>query len=506
MMNQADLSDTKDLQTGVVTVTSFTSNSKNYLPEQLEVKFKFVLNQRGKAYAIVNSSGNCYALEVGGNQLNAIIYSLAYEAGNVLKKYELDELNQYLIAKAIMSGLVFHTYSRVAPTTDGGGIEIDLADEANTRIRIIDGNVQIIRDGSLIPFARNPKAKPMVMPAEYGDVRLLKKYVNCSHQDFVLLTAFIAYSLAHPKVKTSKFMFLVLLGASGAGKSFVAENIIIPLIDNSLVGIQSFPKDEKGLGVATQNSQVACFDNVRNLNVIMSDALCKLSTGNSLTSKKLYTDDDQHIISLHSAVVLNGVNSFVTEPDLAQRCLTIELKTMVNSERLSESEMVPELNAELPIIFRGVLNLIAGVLQKLPEAKVTHPERMLDFVRFLSAMELVDGVPCGVYQELYSSKLKEDQVDSLFDDPLAVAVIDFASNKSNFYKGKWSGMPQKLLSALHDLHKGNRFSGLPTIPSAFSKRLRFISAGLLAQGIRVEFIRAKDRIITIEILGDDNDY
>jgi len=481
-------------------MTLQTIVSSKQISTGFEERFQFVLNQHGKAYAITNDgSSNSLAYEIGGKAFNDIIQEAAFERGTLLKRNELDDTNSICKLKARRSGKIVDIFSRVAPFEDG--IELDVGDEENTRIKIGDGLVAVIKNGSIIPFARNPNSRPMPVSHSHGDIKLLKKHVNMSDPDFFMLTAFLAYTIATPKIKSSRFLFLVLLGNSGLGKSSICDNVIIPLVDNSIVGIQSFPKDEKELGITTQNSHIACFDNVRHLSTSMSDSLCKLSTGNSLSSRKLYSNDDQHVTHLHSAVVLNGINSFVTEPDLAQRCLTIELKPMAKENRKSDAQMMSELEIDLPIIFRGLLELIAAVLVQLPNVEVTDPERMYDFVRFLSAMEKVQGAPDGVYQGLYSSKLHEDQMTTLFNDPLGVAMMKFCS-KHDY----WQGLPNELLASLHDMFGNHRFiSGLPTNPSAFSKRLRFISANLLAQGIRVEFGRTKHRLITIEVLGGSND-
>ena len=121
-------------------------------------------------------------------------------------------------------------------------------------------------------------------------------------------------------------------------------------------------------------------------------------------------------------------------------------------------------------------------------------------------MELSQNVPVGVYQELYSSIVKDAQLESLSSNPLGAAIIDFAHNKNNFIGGKWMGMPSELLAALEAMQPKNRHSGLPPNAIALSKRLPPIRSGLATQGINVELSRGKHRTITITILGDDNDY
>lgn len=67
--------------------------------------------------------------------------------------------------------------------------------------------------------------------------------------------------------------------------------------------------------------------------------------------------------------------------------------------------MIKELEAEMPVIFRGLLNLISNVFKHLPEAKVTQPQRMYDFVHWLAEMEKAREMPDGALQSLYSKSL-----------------------------------------------------------------------------------------------------
>ena len=148
------------------------------------------------------------------------------------------------------------------------------------------------------------------------------------------------------------------------------------------------------------------------------------------------------------------------------------------------------------MIFRGLLDLIADILTHLPTVEVTSPERMIDFSRWLAAMERVHNAPPGAYQDLYSEALKESMLDSLMENPLAAAVMSFVTESS---KGDWSGTPTELLQELN-LLVGNRSrysQDWPQNPIALSKRLSPLIAALKRQGIKVTLGRGKERKITI---------
>lgn len=469
------------------------------LPYKLHLNLRLILNQHGKAFAIIrNIVGNVYVLAVGSKKFNAFLLEKVRNEGASLNKRALGELNEVLEAYAEQYGVVTNVYLRVAPIEDG--IEIDLGDEAHTRISITAGQVHIVTSGSKVPFYRTVNSKPMVMPAAFGNLKPLRKYLNTSSTDALLLTAWISYTLAHSKMPTSNFPILVLQGNQGSGKTSLCENVIIRIIDPSAIGVQVFPGNAKDLAIAGQNSHVLCFDNLRSFKAYMADALCIAATGGIITGRQLYTDSDQQATRLHVALVLNGIHQFIDQPDLAQRCLTIHLTPIEEAKRKSEVELAKEFDADLPEIMRGLFELIAGIFTHLPNVEITNPERMIDFVKWLAAMEMVDGAPAGTYQGLYSDSLNQGQLDTLMDNPLAAAIIEFTDE----LKGEvWSDTPSELLVELNSLvGRGTQFSrDWPQNPIALSKRIAGLQAGLLSQGVKIELTRGKQRTVTIRKMG-----
>ena len=142
------------------------------------------------------------------------------------------------------------------------------------------------------------------------------------------------------------------------------------------------------------------------------------------------------------------------------------------------------------------LQLIAEIFKYLPEAKVIHPERMINFVQWLAAMEMVNGAPEGVYQVNYSDCLQEAQLNSLLENPLAAAVYRFAERLNKC----WEGRPSDLLDELNADKTNNsvqRSADWPKSSESLSKRLRALRGPLKSQGVFIEFTRGKHRTITI---------
>ncbi len=446
----------------------------------------------GDAYAIFEDGGNCRALQIGGTEFRNLILVEHAKHGTILKPGEITDIVDQLSAHALVEGEKVDIFYRVAPIE--GGIALDLCDDKNTRVHVISGSVEVLSSGSSAFFKRTQVCSSLPLPAEKGDLSLFRKWLNLSDNDASLLTAYVAYTIAHPKVPSTKFPILVILGDQGTGKSFLVSNCILRLIDPTKLGLQVFPGNSKDLSIALNNTHVAAFDNMRNFNAKMSDFLCVASTGGKTSERKLYTNNELSLQPLHGAVIMNGIHSIVNHSDLAQRSLPIRTLPLSESDRRSETDILEEFNRELPLIYRGLLDQISKIFLHLENAEVTRPERMIDFVKWLAAMEIVDGKAPGEYQALYSTALHEAQLDTLLTNSLASAVIQFVQNTD-----RWSGTPTELLELLErQVSQSTRYDrDWPRSPISLSKRLNSLKASLKGQKIDVNFQRGKERTITI---------
>jgi len=444
-----------------------------------------------------DEAGNPTCYPLNGQDFRNWLQYHAYQHGDVLKAEDLSEIQSQLNAYARFEGEKMVVHLRAAQV-DENTVELDCADDDNIRVRLAAGEVTILKFGSEVLFYQSPTQQPLTIPAAEGNWRALLPFLNMAEQEKLLFIGWLTYILAHPRGKSVGYPVLVVKGEQGAGKSFLCKSIVRGLVDPNLSGIQLFPKDPKDLVISSQNAHVLIYDNLRKLTKEWSDVLCIAATQGTLSTRKLYTDSDENVMHLHAPVVLNGIHNFVEEPDLASRCLNIQLHPMDAERREHEAVLETRLNNSLPSIFRGLLELAAKGLQIADQTEVIHPERMLGYVRWLAALEQIMELPAGELQLAYRHNLSQTMLDTIQENLLAYTVLKFAKN---YIDVPWQGRPQDLLTTL-EAHAPRRLrshtSQWPQNAISLSKRLSALHKALTAQGVKLQLgERGKHRQITI---------
>jgi hypothetical protein len=459
--------------------------------------FRFFIRD-GCAYATEKSTSNSQAYKIRGPAFKATLRKLMHSKNPNVLPYadDLKDACSHMAALAELAVSKEPVWLRTAKIIDG--VEIDLGDSANTRVVVRAGKVEVVTKGSKTLFYHPPHMLPFGMPATKGDLGKLLPYLNLLEPDQWLLIVWIAYTLAHPKISTTNYVILTLRGNRGVGKSTLAW-ILAALTDPSVIGLQAFPSKLTDLAIASGNAHVLFFDNIRRFLTAMSDGLCTMSTSGYLANRMLYSDDQESVKKLHCACVLNGIHAFIVEPDLAQRCLPLTLLQLDPASRITESQMKAQFEKDQPEIFRGILDLIADIFTHLPSVNPIHNERMLDFVRWLTAAEKVLGFEVGYLQRRYSANLTGSMKAALEDDPLAINVIRFAKKHK-----KWSGTSTQLLAFLDnragpDVIATNRW---PKNAISLSLFLKGLQTQLSGAGVDIKIGKqGKTRQVTVDYTG-----
>ena len=125
---------------------------------------------------------------------------------------------------------------------------------------------------------------------------------------------------------------MVLSGEHGSAKSTFSA-ILRALLDPNTAPLRALPREDRDLFIAANNGHLLTFDNVSGLPPWLSDTLCRLATGGGFAVRQLYTDQDEVLFDATRPVILNGIEDFVTRPDLADRSLPLTLEPILEECR-----------------------------------------------------------------------------------------------------------------------------------------------------------------------------
>ena len=103
---------------------------------------------------------------------------------------------------------------------------------------------------------------------------------------------------------------------------------------------------------------------------------------------------------MRKPIVLNGISVIVTQQDLLDRCLHIELPTIRSRELASDME--DRFEAAQPQLLGALLDLFVQVLAVLPSVEIAHEHRprMTDFALLGEAVFRINGEPPGTFEPL----------------------------------------------------------------------------------------------------------
>ena len=299
-----------------------------------------------------------------------------------------------------------------------GNSYIHLGDGTSKAVEITPTGWRVTDDAP-VKFWQSSAMQSLPTPSSGGDVGLLWKYVNVNDKDRLLVLAWILESF-RPE---TPFLVLAISGQQGSAKSS-SQDKIRQLVDNNSVNLRVAPKSTEDIFVGAGLSWVVSFENLSHLTPAMQDALCTLATGGGYASRKLFTNDEENIISVKRPVIINSIPHVITAQDLTDRAINIEAPRVAGYLEVTEINKAWEIDK--PIIFGGLMDLFVSTLKGIDSVKgVDNSIRMIDFTRLGESMARSLEHDEGHFTSLYKANRLEGLSRSLEASPVVVALIEF---------------------------------------------------------------------------------
>ena len=390
-----------------------------------------------------------------------------------------------LAARAITEGDVRPVALRC--TRYEGDIYIDLCNEKRQAIKITKDGWSII-DTPPIRFRRRRGMKALPEPESGGSINDLRPFVNVrDEKSFVLLVSWLlAASGGH-----GPFPVLIVIGEQGTAKSTLMS-LMRQLVDPNAAPLRTLPREVRDLFIAANSAYVLGFDNLSNMRVWISDALCRLATGGGFATRTLYTDEDEMLFNAMRPIMMNGIENVAPRGDLIDRALVLTLEPIPDNERKTAKEVQAAFDAAAPRILGTLLDMMAHGLRRLPDTKLDSQPRMADFAEWVSACE-TKAWPEGTFMKAYKANRIDANEDVLAASVLATAVREFM-NQRNEADAPWEGTATEMLGFLRAFADENALNDRRIWPSTsrvLSERLRRDASALRQVGIIVEHKRGE---------------
>ncbi|EVT99043.1 hypothetical protein D018_2704 [Vibrio parahaemolyticus VP2007-007] len=164
---------------------------------------------------------------------------------------------------------------------------------------------------------------------------------------------------------------------------------------------------------------------------------------------------------------------------------------MNKGNRRPEQELKAELEASMPEILGALLTLASKALAVLPDVEVMHEARMMDYAKWIGALEKIWKLPEGKLQKVYAKNVESLMASGMADDSLTIAFTALLKKAG----GKpWKGKPSELLNKLQEFEESMY---LPKGAAALSAKIKGQESSLNANGIYFKFGRDADRYIMV---------
>lgn len=453
------------------------SNADKIVEMMLSDGYKLYLDDKSDPF-IVRPDSPMVARSIKSRQIRGYVSKLHWEVlHKSIQAHTVDSVVTTLEGIASSSGERKEVFNRVAYLD--GVIYYDVGDDKHV--------IEITKNGwsvkTLCPvlFRRYQHQIAQDLPIEGGDLKNICNYLNVSTEAHkILLTTYLPVSL-FPDIARQ---LLLMHGPQGSGKS-TALSLIRSLIDPSVIPLLTPPTSNLDISRDANHNYCFYLDNVSGIDQKLSDAMCRLVTGSSLTKRELYSDDEDVIYRLKRAVGLNGVAQFANNPDLLDRCLIVQLERISEQNRRLDNDLQELFNQEKPKLLGALYTAVSGILVSLDEVKgqgLTLP-RMADYYLHAATASHVIGYGVENFVKAYDQNVNEQNQESINASTVGILLLDFMTLRGD----RWEGSSSTLYTALSELADGNStLSKYPRSPAWIWRKIQEIRPTLESIGILAE--------------------
>ncbi len=379
-------------------------------------------------------------------------------------------------------------YNRVAQLKDE--IWYDLARDDGVVIKITGKGVEATKLDLNSPiFRKNQSLQSQVWPKRDDDKALdkLLDLLRIAHKDKLVfkLNLIALFLEAYP------IPMIVIGGVAGSFKTTTTafvKRIVDPTGQQKEDNVSNIPANIDDLILYLNNRYLGSFDNVSYISRERSDVFSRAITGNTNSKRKLYTNEDESILSFRRKIILNGIVPNLDYPDLQSRLIIYERDPVDEKSRLTEEQLNEKFEQLLPNVLGQIFLILhkAVFWHKSFKNDIKPKTRMSDFEVWGEVISRVIGYKENQFLDAYYEKLNEASISTQDYYPL-VTILDNFMKERDSYEGSATELHGSLsnLADTLDIDIHSKFVRFPKASNKLRKHFQEIDSLLRTNGLIV---------------------
>lgn len=299
----------------------------------------------------------------------------------------------------------------------GGAAWLDLGESGSVPLAEVD-------DDALPPAFFRPSGTlgmPAIEEAGPEAIEELRAFLGFEHGH--LWTCCVAWWMACLR-PVAPYPVLFLQGEADSGKSTLGELLRMVVDPRGLesLGLPKGAEALRNLAIQAEHAHVLFYDNISGLDGDLSDAFCRIATGDGFAIRSLYSDRDQVVFRAARPVLFTSIVDAIVRPDLLSRSLIAQLpaRATEGGRRVTPAELKAGVTSRLP----RVLGALVAAARGSQPAEVPSTIRMGGPAAFAAGAERALGLPPGSVVAAYlASRAKAHETEA--EDPLAEALLEY---------------------------------------------------------------------------------
>lgn len=391
-------------------------------------EFVPIIDKVGTRYIELKVNDIALVVSNGSKELHELICLKAIEKGIKPNKTTINQIIEELEAESIQTATIKEVHKRYALVN--GALYINTGND-DSWIKISKEEIKHLKS-KLVKFAFSKHRGKLAYNREIKRsfkrfIKLLRKYVPVKNEEDLLLLLVYMVDSCFPD---TDYQILVITGGSGSGKTFLTF-IIRCIIDPSTFGIGSLLRSRKDIYLQASHNHLQTFDNNGNhLSSDVQNLLCQNCTGGNSIERLFFTNNQALIVDLKSPVIINGLQSPLTQDDVINRAIHLPLPQLTPEDYAKtggKNNWQAQFEADLPEMIGGFHDLLQRVLALRDTVELpAELPRMGDFAKVGIALEQVLGLEEGSFLKAYKNNQEHGLAAIVEDSDLAQAVISLS--------------------------------------------------------------------------------